>query len=382
MSLAGVHLVVHLGKNPPSPAPAWLMERLVSVSVQQPHDGVSTFDLTFQAGRSAKDKDDDPTVVHEKLEPFTRVVIELVLRGTPYVLMDGVITQQQFSPGAEAGASTFTVTGEDLSFYMRRLAIGFTWPKLPRSAQVLATLARYAVYGVVPLVIPHPTDLGATPVQRLEVRPQTDLEYVQEAAAELGYVFRVVPGPSVGRSTAYFGPQLDGLASQKALTFAGGASTNVGSIQFRHAAHEAFTVAGVVMPEGRFSYAPPVPVVVPGMSRLPLTKHPTLLQTPLDALAVRGLPKLTGSVPQAYLQALVAVNQSGQTVTASGEVDGLRYDAVLEPRRTVDVRGVGESYDGSWYVNSVGHSIRKGEYKQSFELSREGLGSRKSVVRT
>jgi hypothetical protein len=37
------------------------------------------------------------------------------------------------------------------------------------------------------------------------------------------------------------------------------------------------------------------------------------------------------------------------------------------------VRGAGLAYDGLYYVRSVTHDIRRGEYKQSFSLSRDGL---------
>jgi hypothetical protein len=37
------------------------------------------------------------------------------------------------------------------------------------------------------------------------------------------------------------------------------------------------------------------------------------------------------------------------------------------------VRGAGLAYDGLYYVNSVTHNIKRGDYKQSFELSRDGL---------
>jgi hypothetical protein len=69
-------------------------------------------------------------------------------------------------------------------------------------------------------------------------------------------------------------------------------------------------------------------------------------------------------------------------VTASGELDALRYGRILRPRGLVDVRGVGHSYDGTYYVQGVTHSIdiRSGAYKQNFTLTREGLGTRKTRV--
>jgi hypothetical protein len=46
----------------------------------------------------------------------------------------------------------------------------------------------------------------------------------------------------------------------------------------------------------------------------------------------------------------------------------------------VGLRGAGHSFDGLYYVKSVTHNIRRGEYKQSFTLTREGLGAISPVV--
>ena len=58
-----------------------------------------------------------------------------------------------------------------------------------------------------------------------------------------------------------------------------------------------------------------------------------------------------------------------------GELDALRYGNMLQAPGLVGVRGVGNSYDGNYYVQSVKHTIRRGEYKQQFTLNREGYGS-------
>jgi hypothetical protein len=38
------------------------------------------------------------------------------------------------------------------------------------------------------------------------------------------------------------------------------------------------------------------------------------------------------------------------------------------------------SLDGIYYVNSVTHSLSRGEYRQQFTLSREGFGTTTAVV--
>ena len=44
----------------------------------------------------------------------------------------------------------------------------------------------------------------------------------------------------------------------------------------------------------------------------------------------------------------------------------------LRPRGLVGVRGAGYTHDGIWYVKRVTHTIKRGEYKQSFTLTRDG----------
>ena len=78
-------------------------------------------------------------------------------------------------------------------------------------------------------------------------------------------------------------------------------------------------------------------------------------------------------MPQSIMIGLAKAAQWAEAVTGKGELDVLRYGSVLKARQLVGVRGAGTAYDGLYYVKSVTHKIKAGEYKQSFELSRNGL---------
>ena len=71
---------------------------------------------------------------------------------------------------------------------------------------------------------------------------------------------------------------------------------------------------------------------------------------------------------------------SNNAITVSGKLDVSRYGRVLRSRMLVGVRGAGGAYDGFYYVDSVTHNIKRGEYKQDFRLSRDGLVSNTSRV--
>ena len=66
---------------------------------------------------------------------------------------------------------------------------------------------------------------------------------------------------------------------------------------------------------------------------------------------------------------------SQDAVSGTGSLDVLRYGRVLKARGLVGVRGAGVAYDGLYYVKSVTSKIKRGEFKQSFELTRNGLVS-------
>ena len=58
----------------------------------------------------------------------------------------------------------------------------------------------------------------------------------------------------------------------------------------------------------------------------------------------------------------------------------MRYGRVFKARQLCAVRGGGAYYDGLYYVKSVTHAIKRGEYKQNFTLARGGTGSSVSTV--
>jgi hypothetical protein len=51
----------------------------------------------------------------------------------------------------------------------------------------------------------------------------------------------------------------------------------------------------------------------------------------------------------------------------------VRYGGLLKARQLVGVRGAGEAYDGLYFVRSVTTSMKRGEMKQNFTLSRNAL---------
>jgi len=114
----------------------------------------------------------------------------------------------------------------------------------------------------------------------------------------------------------------------------------------------------------------PIPIPVPDIS---LLKPPLGLVRPIPKkfYQITGLAKL--SPTQAAAAGMAEASKTADVVTGSGSLDVLRYGRILKSRKLVGVRGAGTAFDGLYYVNKVKHRIKRGEYKQDFELSRSGL---------
>jgi hypothetical protein len=121
---------------------------------------------------------------------------------------------------------------------------------------------------------------------------------------------------------------------------------------------------------------PPIDPLQPPLGAIqPL---PTNLMPPDLAAFKNNLSKL--SIPQAIMMGLAAGAASSEAVTCEGSLDVTRYGGVLNARSLVGVRGAGQAFDGLYYVKSVTHKIKRGEYKQNFTLTRNGLVSTVQTV--
>jgi hypothetical protein len=300
---------------------------------------------------------------------ITRVLIIMTVNGAPNVLMDGIITRQEVAPSNEPGQSKLTVTGEDLSVLMGIVEMPFMrYPAMPEFVRVNLILVKYLVFGIVPIVIPPLFTDVPNPTKKIPAQTGTDLDYVRLLARRHAYVFYVEPGPAPGSSIAYWGPDIRIPVPQPALNINMDAHTNVESMSFSlDGLAKKITVITIMDPiTGKI----PIPIPVPNVSiiRPPLGAKVAL---PSKVEFPQGYSKL--SPTEAIGRALGVMFRASDSITVSGSLDVLRYGRVLRSRQLVGVRGAGLAYDGLYYVNSVTHNIKRGEYKQSFSLSRDGL---------
>jgi hypothetical protein len=379
--LLGVNLTLLIGPTVAIPAPPDIAEAVQSVSVTHNDEGRSGFQIVLQVGRAGPtDLLDYRLLLNPLLRPFNRVILTIIFNAIPTVLMDGVITNQQFSPGNQPGAATLTLTGEDVSVMMDMVKVRAEHPAQSESLIVLKIIGSYARYGLIPVVIPPLSFDQPVPTERTPVQQGTDLEYLKQMAGRFGYVFYIEPGPAPFTNKAYWGPPVRNAFPQRALSVNMGPQTNVDSINFTYNALAPMIVADVLQDRQTNRQ---LPVVTFFSSRLPPLASMPALPFNLPNVRTSLLENAKGGLTyaQAAARAQASTDRSvDAVVSASGELNALRYGDLLRPRGIVGLRGAGFTYDGLYYVKSTSHSISKGQYKQRFNLTREGTGSLTSTV--
>ena len=299
-------------------------------------------------------------------DPPVRVIITVAaVNGSPSVLMDGVVTRHELAPSGEPGQSKLTLTGEDLTRMMDLIDLtGFPFPAMPAEARIMLMVAKYAMYGIVPLVMPSVLLDFPNPLKEIPGQQGTDLAYINMLAEKVGYVFYIDPGPVPGMNVAYWGPEIKVGVPQPALTVDTDGASNVESLSFSFDTF-AKTLWVVVIQEPTTRI--PIPIPVPDVN----PPSPRRVRPPLPIQTAPSAASRTSARCRLRDRAREGRPDRGRH-HGLRDADVLRYGQVLKARQLVGVRGAGFAYDGL-YVKSVTHSLKRGEYKQNFNLTRNAF---------
>jgi hypothetical protein len=363
--LRGFYLTLLMGPMVALPVPQPVIDALTSAQITTTAGSASGFQLTFAL--SKKSILNTILLPAGAFDPGIRVILMATVNGLPTVLMDGIITQHTVTPSNDPGQSTLTVTGEDLTLLMSLTDVQVPYPALGTAEIINLILLSYITYGIIPAVIP-PIELDfESPLESWDSQATTDLDYINEIAHEAGYVFYINPGPLPGANVAYFGPEIRVGIPQSALNVNMDAETNVESLSFTFdgMAREQPVITILDPITGKI----PIQIPIPDVSLL----RPPLALRPAVAMRTKKLDDVANLNPVRAALLGLAKTAKPDAITGSGQLDVLRYGQPLKARQLVGVRGAGTAYDGLYYVSSVTHNIKRGEYKQSFSLAREGL---------
>jgi len=376
--ISGIQLSLLIGPIVPIPAPRVVIDALDSVTVTTSAGETSGFQMSLAIDSRSQLNTLFLIAGGQSSTPATpplRVTMVITMNATPTVLFDGVMTRIEVQPGQSGARGSITVTGEDISRVMDNIDFsGLPYPAMPVPARVALICAKYAMFGLVPVVIP-PIFLDVPiPIERIPGHQGTDLQYLRQMASEAGYVFYVEPGPTPGMNVAYFGPEIKVGVPQPALNIDMDAHTNVESMNFSFDPTKG--VLPIVFIQNQATRAP-IPIPIPNLN--PLQPPLGVLPTPLSNIRMmKDTAKLDPL--RAIGRGVAEAAKSQDSVTASGSLSVLRYGRLLKARQLVGVRGAGLAYNGLYYVKKVTSTLKRGEFRQRFELTRNGLISIVSSV--
>ncbi|HEX4848262.1 MAG TPA: hypothetical protein VFV30_08960 [Novosphingobium sp.] len=361
-TLKGVTLTLLMGPVAVAPVPVAVIEALESAQVTSAVGQRSGFQISFTYSKTSPIA--TTLLPAGFFDPMIRVILVATLNGVPKVLADGPIKRQDVVASSAPGENRLTITGEDVSGYMDLIDFtGFPFPAMPTFARVAALLAKYAMFGVIPVPVPEVFSTVELPIKSYAHQQGTDFEYLNKLAKEAGYEFYVTPGPAPGTNTAYWGPQLRVGLPQPALTIDMDHASNIESMSFS-ADGNAAIMPYCYVKIGGFS----VPVPVPNISLL----APPLAARPLIPTKIRPVETERTEMPKA-MALLLAGRAAAEPVSANGSIDLSRSGSPIDARSIIGVRGAGLAHDGLYYVRSVTHTLGRGSWKQAFQLQRDGL---------
>lgn len=374
-----IRLKLMIGSTIPTPAPYEVIDALIDLEVTQQDRDRSAFQMTFSLSKELKNFSDYWLLQKDILNPPNRVVIQIVVNVKVGVsrslqnpiLIDGIITDHQIAPSNQPGESRLIVTGEDISLMLDLQDKNETYLNLSDSQIVKQILQKYKVkYGLTLDVQDTTRDFSPKKEEQITTQQSTDLQFIQKLALRNSFIFEIKPDKTPGKNIAYWGEEKKKITPyQPALSMNMGAFTNLNSsISFNFNALESIKPQASISDE-RSGIS--ISIQVPKSPGQALANKPA---KSLRTEVLRSTNKLEKILAQKETELLASRSQEN-AVTASGEVDTVRYGYVLEVRQLVGVRGVGKTYGGYYYVKQVTHRIKRGEYKQSFTLKREGQGA-------
>ena len=377
MSDSDIRVKLMIGKTIPKPAPYEVIDALIDLEVTQQDRDRSGFQMTFSLSKELKNFSDYWLLRKGILEPPNRIIIQVIVNvkvgvkrklQSP-ILIDGIITDHQIAPSNQPGESRLIVTGEDISLMLDLKDKNKTYPNFSDTKIVKQILNSYRIKYGLKLEVDN-SNYVPTKNETISTQQGTDLQFIQELATRNSYIFEIRPGKIPGKNIAYWGEEKQKITPiQPALSMNMGAFTNVdSSINFN------FNALAAIEPQASISDEKTGASI---SIKVPKSPGQALASKPAKALRTQML-RCTNKLEQALAekQAETLASRSRENaVTASGEVDTVRYGYVLGVRQLVGVRGVGKTYGGYYYVQQVTHRIKRGEYKQSFTLKREGRGA-------
>ena len=298
--ISRIHLTLLMGKTVPVPVQLPLTDALLSAQVTVTAGQAQRVPARVRPGQERRDQQ-KCCCASGFFDPQIRVILVVTVNGIPTVLMDGVITQQEVDVANEAGSSTLTITGEDLTVLMDLVEKNaYSFPSLSDAESAEQIIGLYAQYGIKPHVVKEVFPYIPPSDVQTNFQQGTDLAYLNQLAQDNGYVFYLDPGPLPGQSTGYWGPEKRKGKPQPALTINSDAASNVEQLTFTFDGSARQDPSALVQDQANRSVSG---VTTPELSLI----YPPLARKPAPALKQILLADTANEDPQQVRAQLLAV---------------------------------------------------------------------------
>jgi len=363
---------VHLMTGSGAAFPLSLMEALDSVTVSQSDQAPQTFEIKFSSDYVATSFQNMEIATASQLQIGERVKIGATVGATSKLLLNAVITQVAYQPPADNAGGSYTVKGEDISYFMDLIDRSMEYPFCIDSAIVIAILAPYLVLGLLPEITESLVgllDIMTTPQQM-----GTDRQTLNQLAGAHGFIFCIRSDSLSGSTRAYWGAPPYDDPIQPALVLGYSGNGNVSELQFNFDGTQPTRIWALV--ENKETDIPVPIVTLTSTSMTDFSSKPALTNSAVLTAKNKAMYQQGINVPAAWSRAQAQTNCSADSaVSGQGKVDALRYGSILMAPGVIAVSGAGSLYDGKYYLKTVTHEITRTSYEQSFSITRDGIGS-------
>jgi phage protein D len=336
-----------------------LYDHIVNLEVELDDELAALFKLRLTMLRDAAG--DWSMVDDERLVAWAPITITAGFASGAEELLDGVVTHLKARFATDPAQCTLEIWGMDRSALLDRVEVLATWPGRADSDIATEIFQRNGL-------TPEVDDTGTVHDEAVStvLQRETDMQFLTRLAARNGYECYVR-----GKTGYFHAPRLD-RSPQPVLAANFGEETTLKQFDLE------------------VNATTPTEVSMTQLGRL--TKEPISAEATKTSLAVLGADDAAALLPagtpsaRAVLAQVVTTGPAEATtycqsahdrsqwfVQGTGEVLANAYGHVLEPRRTVAIKGIGQTHSGLYYVTHVTHAFSPESYTQRFRAKRNAL---------
>lgn len=346
-----------------SPAPPDLLEAIVAVEVEDHAEQADMLRLALSIG-VARDGGRWSIVDAGSFGRLENIRLAAkVGSGPAEPVIDAYVIDTRVAFAGEPGRSTLEVVAMDASALLQLDEKVLEWPD-QSDAQIAS-----AIFSDAGMALDVDDTQPARQADRhTTIQRGSDLQFLRRLAERNGFETYVEVG-SDGASVGHFhAPRLD-AEPQAILNVNLGSDTNVDNFRARND-HLGPTTAAVTGLDESDRSTQPVDVQSAGQS--PLGAASTIGGARPRRVLLSGTGLSDSGELQTFAQAVV--DRSAMSLRAEGTLYGSAFGRVLVAKKPVLVRGAGQQFSGTWYVEVVRHEFGPNGHVQAFELRRNAAG--------